>query len=93
MSGYLTGFRAAVEVRKIYPALSRRMREAGLVIVAVRLARDGAIEETRIKKGSGFERLDQAALASVSSIGRYEPLPSAHDSETLMVEVPIEFSL
>ena len=93
LSGYLTGFRAAVESRKVYPALSRRTREAGLVIVAVRLARDGAIEEARIKKGSGFERLDQAALASVSTVGRYEPLPTAHGAESLTVDVPIEFSL
>lgn len=50
-----------------YPAGSRRRGEAGTVVLRVELDEQGLVSSARVETGSGFERLDQAALAAVST--------------------------
>lgn len=50
-----------------YPALSRRMGESGTVVLRVELDEQGQVALARVDSGSGFERLDQAALAAVKT--------------------------
>ena len=50
-----------------YPLLSRRMGEAGIAVVRVELDEQGHVSSARIATGSGFARLDDAALAAVKA--------------------------
>ncbi|OQX11302.1 MAG: hypothetical protein BWK76_19305 [Desulfobulbaceae bacterium A2] len=48
-----------------YPQLSRRRGEEGTVLVQVELDEEGRVREARVVQGSGWERLDEAALFAV----------------------------
>lgn len=48
-----------------YPALSRRLGEAGVVILRVELSETGHVATARVSTSSGHARLDEAALAAV----------------------------
>lgn len=50
-----------------YPATSRRLGEAGIVILRVELDEQGLVAAARIETASGFERLDQAAMTAVKT--------------------------
>lgn len=50
-----------------YPLLSRRMGEAGTTVLRVELDEQGQVAAARIATGSGFARLDEAALAAVKT--------------------------
>jgi protein TonB len=73
-----------------YPALSRRRGEQGRAIVNVLISVDGTAEKAEIKVSSGFERLDQAALATVKS-WRYVPGNRGGVPEAMWFSVPIQF--
>jgi protein TonB len=53
--------------RPDYPALSRRRGEAGTAYVRFVVGVNGSLEDIDLKKSSGFDRLDEAALSAVRS--------------------------
>ncbi|MCH3949398.1 MAG: energy transducer TonB [Acidaminococcus sp.] len=53
-----------ISYSKNYPSASRQAGEAGSVVVGVTVGADGSVTEAWIVSGSGYERLDQAALQS-----------------------------
>jgi protein TonB len=50
-----------------YPPMSRRMGETGTTVLRVELDEQGHVSSARVATGSGFARLDEAALAAVKS--------------------------
>lgn len=50
-----------------YPALSLRRGESGTTVLHVELSEDGRIASATIETGSGYPRLDDAALAAVKT--------------------------
>ena len=50
-----------------YPLLSRRMGETGITLLRVELDEQGRVSAARVATGSGFARLDEAALAAVKT--------------------------
>lgn len=78
--------------RPAYPALSKRLGEQGKVLVRVLIGADGAPQKAEIRTSSGFERLDQAALATVLR-WRYVPGKRAGVAEAMWFNVPINFVL
>jgi protein TonB len=50
-----------------YPPLSRRMGEEGKVVLRVEMDEQGVVSMARVATGSGFPRLDEAALAAVKT--------------------------
>lgn len=75
-----------------YPPISRREREQGKVLLRVHVDMGGAADKVEMQAGSGFERLDKAAIAAVS---RWRFVPARQGSEPVAawVVVPIVFSL
>jgi protein TonB len=75
-----------------YPPISRRMREEGKVLLQVRVSTTGLPEQIQIKQGSGFPRLDEAA---VNTVQRWRFVPARRGDETVAasVIVPIVFQL
>ena len=50
-----------------YPLLSRRVGETGIAVLRVELDERGQVATARVATGSGFARLDEAALSAVIS--------------------------
>ncbi|MDP3701489.1 MAG: TonB family protein [Hylemonella sp.] len=75
-----------------YPPLSRRLGEQGKVVVRVLIGVDGTAQQAEIRSSSGYERLDQAALATVRS-WRYVPGKRNGVAEAMWFNVPINFVL
>lgn len=50
-----------------YPAISRRMGEEGKLVLRVELDENGRIDDAKVINSSGYERLDEAALAAVKN--------------------------
>ncbi len=78
--------------RPAYPPLSKRLGEQGKVVLRVLIGVDGAPQKAEIRTSSGFERLDQAALATVLR-WRYVPGKRAGVAEAMWFNVPINFVL
>ncbi len=75
-----------------YPPLSRRLGEQGKVVVRVLIGVDGTAQQAEIRSSSGYDRLDQAALATVRS-WRYVPGRRNGVAEAMWFNVPINFVL
>jgi len=76
----------------VYSQLSRRLRESGTVLLRVRVSVEGRSEQVGIEQGSGFERLDQAAVEAVRR-WRFVPAKQGEQAIAASVIVPINFRL
>lgn len=56
-----------------YPPSSRRAGEAGTVILEVLVLENGRVGDARVKKSSGYPRLDEAAVREVKRSWRLKP--------------------
>ena len=75
-----------------YPAISQRIREQGRVILRVLVSTGGTADEVQLRTSSGFERLDEAARATVRT---WEFVPARRGDQPVAawVMVPISFRL
>ncbi|HRQ46693.1 MAG TPA: energy transducer TonB [Rhodocyclaceae bacterium] len=76
----------------VYPPMSRRRGEQGEVLLLVAVSVDGRPEHIEIRKSSGHQRLDEAALRAVSE-WRFIPARQGSRPVAANVLVPIEFRL
>lgn len=78
--------------KPVYPATSRRLGEQGKVLLRVLVGAAGLAEKVELKLGSGFARLDQAALEAV---GRWRFVPARRGEQAVAawVQVPVTFQL
>jgi periplasmic protein TonB len=75
-----------------YPALSRRMREEGKVLLLVQVSAKGLATDVRIRQSSGFSRLDDAALEAVRQ-WHFVPAKRGDEAIAASVIVPILFRI
>lgn len=75
-----------------YPAISRRLNEQGLVVLRVLIGTDGQPQKVEVKQSSGFERLDQAAVKTVTR-WRFTPGTRNGVPEAMWHLQPINFVL
>lgn len=78
--------------KPVYPPMSKRLGEQGRVIVHVFIGVDGVAQKAEIRQSSGFDRLDQAALATAQR-WRYVPGTRAGVAQAMWSSVPINFVL
>ncbi len=90
---YLYELRLTLEGRKTYPTLSRRLREAGEVLVEFTVLKDGSIQAVNVVRPSPFARLDEAAQTLVAGLGHFKPLPDSVQRADLTVKLPIRYAL
>lgn len=76
----------------VYPSLSRRLHEQGVVILEILIKSDGTVGEIKIKTSSGFKRLDDTAVKAVKQ-WRYQPATQGNKKIDFWYEQPVEFSL
>lgn len=75
-----------------YPALSRRLGEQGKVVIRTLIGVDGTAQDAAIQQSSGFDRLDQVALATARK-WRYVPGKRAGVPDAMWFNVPFNFVL
>ena len=75
-----------------YPRLSRRLGEAGLVVVRVYVDEAGLPRSVQLAQSSGFARLDDAALAGVQR-ARFKPYSENGVPTAGWARIPIPFEL
>ena len=75
-----------------YPRESLKAREQGTVMLLVLVGMDGAVEDVRIDRSSGFSRLDRAARDAVKQ-WRFNPARHGGVAERAWAKVPVSFSL
>jgi protein TonB len=75
-----------------YPAASKRLREAGRVVLRVEIGTDGRARQVTVSNSSGHARLDESAAASVRT-ARFAPYTENGVALVVWTLVPIEFEL
>ncbi|WP_232319886.1 energy transducer TonB [Prosthecochloris sp. HL-130-GSB] len=84
--------RAAIEKKKFYPSVSRRLHQEGTVVLSLSLHSDGSIVNLSVLRSSGFRVLDKAALKAIRDA---EPLPSPgeYGRQSLALTIPLNYQL
>ena len=72
--------------------MSKRLNEQGKVVVRALIGTDGTASQASIKSSSGYDRLDQAALATVLK-WRYVPGKRGGVAEAMWFDVPVNWVL
>ncbi len=78
--------------RPAYPSLARLRGYQGVVVLFVEVLVDGHVGQVGIRRSSGHEILDRAALEAVRT-WRFEPGRKEGRTVTMSVEVPVRFVL
>lgn len=60
-----------------YPERSMRLGEEGTVVLQVQVNEKGRVADVKLARGSGYQRLDSAAMAAIR---RWKFIPAARDS-------------
>jgi TonB family protein len=75
-----------------YPSAALKEKQTGLVLVEVKVNRDGSVSDAAIRRAQPPEVFDQAALEYAWRM-RFEPAPTGSHGAQATVEVPIKFDL
>ena len=76
----------------VYPLSAKRRGMEGKVLLRAEIQPDGMCSRVELKKSSGWELLDQAALEAVKH-WRFEPARRGAQAVVEWAEIPINFSL
>ena len=89
VDGVIGAFLDAVESRKQYPYIARRMGQEGTVLLMVELSSGGDLNQVAIVESSGFAALDKAAVAVIRQV-----TPFRHGlGQPLAMKIPIKYRL
>jgi TonB family protein len=75
-----------------YPAISKKLREQGLVLLKACISANGAIDSLDLKQGSGYPRLDQVAIQTVKQ-WKFIPAKKGSTPIPMCYELPVKFIL
>lgn len=78
---------------KAYPVAAKKAKHQGVVTLEFAIERSGSVLFARVKTGSGYAALDQAALDMVARANPVPAIPDALARDRLSLAIPIEFSL
>ncbi|HEX4910520.1 MAG TPA: energy transducer TonB [Permianibacter sp.] len=76
----------------VYPALSRKRGEHGVVLLRVHVRADGSADQIEFVESSGYSRLDDAAMRAVKR-WRFVPAKRGEETVAAWVRVPVRFDL
>jgi TonB family protein len=83
---------ALINQHKAFPPSAIDREEEGQVLIAVTIAKDGHILESKIESPSPFESLNQAALDAILAVGKFPELPDP-TPEPIHLHVPLIFKI
>lgn len=76
-----------------YPSLDRRLNHEGTVMLALSIGADGSVTDASIAHSSGYDGLDQAAIAWVKAHWRYKPATKGGVAIPSSVNAAVTFKL
>ncbi|MDQ7785647.1 MAG: energy transducer TonB [Desulfomonilaceae bacterium] len=83
---------AAIRKASYYPRKAARNKKRGEVVVSFRIWKDGKVDGIEIKRSSGSDLLDQAAIETVrKAIQNFPDVPASLRTDPLGYAVPIVF--
>ena len=89
LDNHLSAIRDLLVKYRKYPSMAVRLRQEGSVRVSFRLKENGSVEDIRIVSPSGFDILDQDAVALIEKTASYFPKPP----KPVRITVPLKYSL
>jgi periplasmic protein TonB len=75
-----------------YPAISKKLKEEGTVLLTILVTKEGRVAEAQIKTSSGHKRLDDAAVRAIKR-WKFNPATQAGEPVDYWYEIDFEFSL
>jgi protein TonB len=75
-----------------YPAISKKLKEEGTVLLTILVTKEGRVAEAQIKTSSGHKRLDDAAIRAIKR-WKFNPATQAGKPIDYWYEIDFEFSL
>jgi len=78
--------------KPVYPKISKRLGEEGIVLLKVRVLADGTAGSVSVLKSSDFDRLDQSALEAVRE-WKFVAAKQGERAVESWVSVPVSFKL
>jgi protein TonB len=76
-----------------YPRVAALRGWEGEVRLRLRVARKGNLVGVVLDRSSGFDVLDQHALAMLAGLGSLPPLPEGLDSSEIQIVIPVSYKL
>jgi protein TonB len=76
-----------------YPRVAAQRGWEGEVRLRLQVARKGNLVSVQLDRSSGFEVLDQHALAMLEQLASLPPLPEGLDASEIQVVVPVNYRL
>jgi len=76
-----------------YPRIAALRGWEGEVRLRLRVARKGNLVGVVVDRSSGFEVLDQHALAMLAGLGSLPPLPEGLEGSEIQIVVPVSYKL
>jgi len=93
ISNYPASIRAQIEGNKKYPLAARRRGQEGEVGLRFILAANGDVRELGVRKSSGIDSLDRAAIDAVRRTTPFAKPPDGFIDSTLPMKLTIVFKL
>ena len=92
-SQYIERIITRIERKKTYPSRARELMMEGVVVISMKISRNGVLSAVRVVKSSKIQMLDDAALNAVKNAAPFEKFPEIIDNDSLSIETPIEFEI
>ena len=92
-SQYVEKIIARIERKKTYPTRARELKMEGVVVIRMKISRNGVLSMVHVVKSSKIQMLDDAALNAVKNAAPFEKFPEIIDNNSLSIETPIEFEI
>jgi periplasmic protein TonB len=90
---YLEMIRFRIEKNKLYPATARNQGLKGRVILSLVISLQGEVHSLNIKKSSGYDLLDNAALSAVRHAVPFPLPPGKFFKKDIYLTIPILFEI
>lgn len=93
LTAYLKEIATQIHKTKSYPRNARHKGWEGTVVIKLHLLPTGELEHVELAQTSGYEALDDAALNAVQNAQPFPEFPEGVSAPSLIVNIPIQFTL
>lgn len=91
IKNYISQLREEINKNKVYPTISRKLKEQGKVVISFRVLKNGVFENISIQTSSNIKRLDEAALNALYETKKFRSFDKEITKDYMDFEVPLEF--
>ncbi len=92
-AGYLSELRTLIEQKKSYPRQAKTLGHEGRSEIRFSILPDGTLSSIELRKSSGSDILDEAALTLVRQVRKLSPFPDSLKLSRIDLILPIDYLL